>query len=201
MFVKEVEKIEEAFLASTMDLSNTEEVLKMEIEGETVEDIMTRLTATIGEKIAFRRALSLEGAAGAYTHSNNKVAVLIQGNADAEALRGISMHVAAMQPKFMSLETIDEEYRAEVEKELTEEYREKMADKPEHILENIVKGAIAKKLAEDTLSEQDFVVDPSKKVKDVAGGRLDNMIVFNLGEGIEKVESDFAAEVAAAVNG
>lgn len=200
MFLTEVKKMEKAFIETSINLDDKDKVLSLEIDGESIEEIMTRLTATIGEKIEFRRATSVNGKAGAYTH-NGKVAVLVQGNAESSILRQIGMHVAAMQPKYISIDTIDPKYKAEVEKELTADYSKKMAEKPAHILENIIKGAISKKLAEDTLEEQEFVVNPSQKVKEAAGGKLDNVVIFNLGEGIEKVESDFAAEVAAAVKG
>ena len=206
-FQEGVKAIETALLNSTDEISSVEEASQLKLEdGRTVEELLTDLTATIGEKITLRRvqARNLDGKnAGAYTHSNKRVAVsIVAEGVDSETLRDIAMHAAAMNPEYVSMDDIDPEAMAKEKEILTEEYSEKMAGKPADILENIINGALNKKFAEVTLLEQQFVKDSSKKVKDLLGGStISSMDLFNVGEGIEKKIDNLAEEVKKTIEG
>lgn len=160
------------------------------------------LVQKIGENISVRRAEWVEGGAGAvvdgYIHGG-RIGVLVQlqgGNAD--LARDIAMHVAAINPQYVSPETVPAEV-LEREKEVVRAQSE-ASGKPAEIIEKMVQGRIKKFLAEVSLVEQPFVKDPDVKVGDLAkkaGAEVVNFVRFEVGEGIEKEEVDFAAEVAA----
>lgn len=175
----------------------------------TVEDMVKRMVATIGENMSLRRTqkLSVEsGAIAAYIHNAEtdgmgKVGVLValEGAGDlAEAGRKVAMHIAATSPAAATVDDLDP---ALVEKEktfLTEQARE--SGKPENIIENMIKGRIKKFYKEVVLVEQSFVMNPDQSVADFiseTGATLKGFGRFALGEGIEKEEDDFAGEVAA----
>lgn len=179
----------------------------------TVEDMVKRMVATIGENMAIRRTQQLsvsDGAVATYIHNAEtdgmgKVGVLValEGSGDlAEVGRKVAMHIAATSPAAASVDELDP---ALVEKEkafLTEQARE--SGKPENIIENMIKGRIKKFYKEVVLVEQDFVMNPDQTVgaflKD-SGATLKGFARFALGEGIEKAEDDFAAEVASLSKG
>jgi elongation factor Ts len=187
--------------------------------GGTVQDVLTNNIATIGEHQSVRRAEVLEatGVVASYVHNAaaaglGKIGVLVAIDsdiADKDALmtigKQVAMHVAAANPLAVSIEHIDpallERERAiAVEKAAT-------SGKPADIIERMVDGAVKKFAGEQALLSQVFVIDGKSKVADFIGSeakRLSGNILvakfirFQLGEGIEKAESDFAAEVAAA---
>jgi elongation factor Ts len=193
-------KVVNALLTSGVE--SLEDALKLEVDGETVELILTSLTATIGEKITLRRvaSFSLEGkVAQAYKHANGRIGTIIVGEGVEETtLRDIAMHAAAMSPEFLSRDEISSE-KIEKETQLAkEELADTLAGKPEEIQANIIKGKVDKTLAESVLLEQAFVKDSSKKIKDIIGsGKLVSYVRYEVGEGIEKAENNFAEEVAA----
>ncbi len=203
-FIEAVNKVLKASVEA--DIKTQEELLNLEVEGVKVSDLITDLIATIGEKISIRRFLSFDLAnvsAGSYTHSNKRIGTIVisnNKNEDPEVLRDVAMHIAAMNPKFASQEEISEDYIENERTILTEQYKEQFADKPANILNNIVEGALKKQLAETVLLEQNFVKDPSKKIKDLFKGSQVRFIRYEVGEGIEKQEVDFAKEVMAQVN-
>jgi elongation factor Ts len=128
------------------------------------------------------------------------VLVGIEGDIDAGLARGIAMHVAAASPKFISRDDVDIEL-VERERAVLSE-RAIASGKPEAIVEKIVTGQLNKFYSEICLLEQDFVMDTDQKVgKALAGAKVVVMHRFQLGEGLEKKEDDFAAEVAAQVQG
>ena len=187
--------------------------------GKTVEEALTNNIATIGENQSIRRAKRLEvskGAVVSYVHNQQapgmgKIGVLVALESDAaeEVLqklgRDLAMHVAAAFPKALNEGDLDE---AEIEREraiATEKAAE--SGKPADIIAKMVEGSIAKYRKEHALVSQLFVMDGKTKISDVvakAGKDVGAQIVlkdyvrFQLGEGIEKEVSDFAAEVAAA---
>ncbi|MEO1406637.1 MAG: translation elongation factor Ts [Pseudomonadota bacterium] len=185
-------------------------------DGEgSVEDMVKRMVATIGENMTLRRAAKLSvnsGSVASYIHNSEadgmgKIGVLValEGDGDfAEAGKKIAMHVAAANPAAEAA-TVDELDPALVEKEkafLTEQARE--SGKPENIIENMIKGRIKKFYKEVVLVEQVFLLDPDTTVGkfiESTGGNLAGFVRFTLGDGIEKEEEDFAAEVAAAAKG
>lgn len=189
--------------------------------GKSVADHVTAMVGTIGENMTLRRSDSLEvtaGAVAAYVHNQvapglGKIGVLValESTGDAARLnelgRQVAMHVAATNPLALTEADLDQ---AVVEKErevLSAEARE--SGKPEEIIGKMVEGRIRKFYEEVVLSKQAFVIDPDntveKAIKNAEGDvgapiALKGFKRFELGEGIEKEETDFAAEVAAAAN-
>jgi len=159
----------------------------------------------IGENITIRRATLVEGegATGAYVHSNKKIAVLVALKGGSEELaKEVAMHVAAVNPLVVNAEDVP----ADVLSKESEIYSAQAAEsgKPADIVEKMVSGRLRKFVEEVSLLEQAFVKDPDTKVgklvKD-AGAEVLSFVRFEVGEGIEKKEEDFAAEVAAQLKG
>ena len=192
-------------------------------EGDgTVDDMIKRMVATIGENMSLRRTSKLSvdtGSVTSYMHSPvvdglGKIGVIValESAADAGKLaevgKKVAMHIAATSPAATTVDDLDP---ALVEKEkafLTEQARE--SGKPENIIENMIKGRIKKFFKEVVLVEQQFVMNPDQTIAQfleeegkTAGSdiKLAGFARFGLGEGIEKKEEDFAAEVAAATGG
>lgn len=167
-----------------------------------VEQALSQLIATIGENMSIRRfkRIEVDGTAAAYVHGAGKIGVLLgfEGDIDPALARNIAMHVAAANPAYISREDVDAEAVERERSVLTE--RALASGKPEAIVEKIVSGQMNKFYSEVCLLEQDFVMDTDQKVGKVIGdAKIVSMTRFQLGEGIEKEESDFAAEVAAQV--
>ncbi len=183
----------------------------LNFDGEhTVEQALSQLIATIGENMSIRRFEVIEaGAVAAYVHGAGKIGVLIgiDGAASdelSEFARGVAMHVAAVNPQFIGREDVSED-AVERERAVLSE-RAAASGKPAEIIEKIVTGQLNKFYSEVCLLEQDFVMDTDQKVgkalaKIQPDAKVSSMVRFQLGEGIEKKEEDFAAEVAAQVNG
>jgi len=169
-----------------------------------VEQALSQLISTIGENMSIRRfaRTEVDGVAASYIHAGGKIGVLIgiEGAAEASLARGVAMHVAAANPRFIA--------RADVDTEAVERERAVLSEraiasgKPEAIVDKIVTGQMNKFYSEICLLEQDFVMDTDQKVgKTLGDAKLVAMHRFQLGEGIEKKEEDFAAEVAAQIQG
>ncbi|UDW83038.1 translation elongation factor Ts [Pasteurella canis] len=163
------------------------------------EEKRAALVAKIGENMNIRRVQFLDGdVLGSYLHGA-KIGVLVAGkNADDELLKKVAMHVAASRPDYVN--------PSDVPADVVEHERQIQVDiamqsgKPREIAEKMVEGRMKKFTGEVSLTGQPFVMDPSKSVGDFLtenGADVTNFIRFEVGEGIEKVESDFAAEVAA----
>ena len=204
--------------------SSVDAVLAAKLDGgdKSVEDSIKDAVATIGENMNLRRVAKLsvgEGVVASYVHSSvapglGKIGVLValesSGNADALAGVGrqIAMHIAATSPLSLSVDDMDP---AVVERErhvFSEQARE--SGKPENIIEKMVEGRIRKFFEESVLLNQSFVMNPdvtvAQAIKDAEGDvgapiSMTAFSLFKLGEGIEKEEADFAAEVAAAAKG
>lgn len=171
-----------------------------------IEEDRLALVQKIGENIGVRRAALLEvenGVVGSYIHSNNKIAVLVALKGGDEVLaKDVAMHIAAVNPMVVNAEEVP----ADVLSKESEIYTAQAQDsgKPADIIEKMVSGRLRKYIAEVTLMEQPFVKDPDLKVgklvKD-ANAEILSFVRFEVGEGIEKEEVDFAAEVAAQVSG
>jgi len=169
-----------------------------------VEQALSQLISTIGENMSIRRFARTEvaGAAASYVHAGGKIGVLIgiEGEVEADLARGVAMHVAAANPKFIVRDDVDAD-SVERERAVLSE-RAIASGKPEAIVDKIVSGQMNKFYSEICLLEQDFVMDTDKKVgKALGDAKLVSMARFQLGEGIEKKEEDFAAEVAAQIQG
>ena len=169
------------------------------IGSKTVSDLVTEATATIGEKISVRRFIRYEtaGKLTSYIHMGGKIGVLVElDGGTAELGKDVALQIAAMNPLAVDRDRVD---AAELEHE--KEILRKQAleeGKPEKIVERMVEGRIKKFYKEVCLVEQEFVKDNEKTVQDILGGvKVLNFARYQLGEGIEKKQSDFAAEVAA----
>lgn len=162
------------------------------------------LVQKIGENISVRRIAAVAPAAGvvgSYVHSNNRIAVLVElKGGSVELARDIAMHVAAVNPQVVSPNQMPQDL-VEKEKDIIKAQPD-MAGKPAEIVEKMVMGRISKFLKEGSLTEQSFVKDPEITVGALAkkaGAEIVSFIRYEVGEGIEKEETDFAAEVAAQV--
>jgi len=166
----------------------------------TVEDSAKALTLTIGEKFDVRRMASVQndGPIGAYSHSGRiGVLVALKGGSE-ELAKGIAMHVAAMNPKFIKVEDVPGDF-LEKEKEIElSKMTDKEKAKPADILDKIVTGKVNKILSEVTLVGQAYVLDGDVTVAEAlkkGGAEIVSVERLAVGEGIEKVVDDFAAEV------
>lgn len=198
---------------------SVEAVAGANLDGKPVADAITDAIATIGENMTLRRSALLasnEGVVSTYVHGAvadglGKIGVLValDSSGDKEKLnalgRQIAMHVAATSPLALNVAALDQ---AVVEREkavFSEQARE--SGKPENIIEKMVEGRLRKFYEEVTLEKQAFVINPDQTVEQAVEAlakelgtevRLSGFVRFALGEGIEKEEQDFAAEVAAA---
>ncbi|ODN43631.1 translation elongation factor Ts [Piscirickettsia litoralis] len=173
-------------------------------DGQTVEEKRTALVAKIGENISVRRAQIIEsnGVIGAYTHGARIGVAVELEDGDAELAKQVAMHVAASNPMVVNPEDMPAEV-VEKEKEIIKAQPD-MAGKPENIVEKMMGGRINKFLAENALVGQPFVIDPNVKVGQYLkerGTKVLGFVRFEVGEGIEKKEDDFAAEVMKTVQG
>ena len=163
------------------------------------EEKRAALVAKIGENMTIRRVQFLEGGQiGSYLHGA-KIGVLVAGNnADDELLKKVAMHVAASRPDYVNPSDVPAEVVAH-EREIQVDIA-MQSGKPRDIAEKMVEGRMKKFTGEVSLTGQPFVMDPSQSVADFLkshGAEVVNFIRLEVGEGIEKVETDFAAEVAA----
>ncbi len=204
-FQKFVDDVARTILAS--NAKTNEEALALPYEDGTLNDYVTNMTATIGEKISFRRFALLEKNDnqnfGSYIHMGGKISVLtLLEGASVEVAKDVSMHAAAMRPEFVKKEDVPAD-RVEHEKKILTE--QAMAEgKPADIAQKMVMGRINKFYKEICLEEQEFVKDNSVSVgKYVSnnGGKIIDVIRFEVGEGIEKRQENFAEEVAAQMKG
>ncbi len=169
------------------------------LDGKKVSDLITEATATIGEKISLRRFVCYEtaGKIVSYIHMGGKIGVLVELDGGSDELgKDVAMQIAAANPSAVDRAGVDAtelEHEKEVlRKQALEE------GKPEKIVEKMVEGRINKFYKEVCLVEQIFVKDSEKTVKDILGGvKVARFTRYQLGEGIEKKQEDFAAEVAA----
>ena len=170
-----------------------------EIEGKKVSALITEATATIGEKISLRRfaCYETEGRLASYIHMGGKIGVLVNLTGGDEQLgKDIAMQIAAAAPMAVDRDGVDAS-ALEHEKEVLRKQAEEEG-KPANIIERMVEGRINKFYKEVCLNEQIFVKDSEKTIKDVLGDvKVTEFTRFQLGEGIEKKQDDFAAEVAA----
>ncbi len=162
------------------------------------------LVQKIGENISARRAAILEAPViGGYVHSNNRIAVLVGLTAGTEELaRDVAMHVAAVNPAVVSSDQMPAELIAAEKEIYSAQARE--SGKPEEIIEKMIGGRVSKFLKESSLIDQPFVKDPDTtvgKLVAASGAEVLSFVRFEVGEGIEVEEVDFAAEVAAQVAG
>jgi len=167
------------------------------------ESAREALVAKCGENVNIRRLVRVEGdVVGAYLHGNKIGAAVVLKGGDVELAKNIAMHVAASNPEFLLPSEVSPEAIEREKGVFLQLNADKIAGKPENIVENMIKGRISKFLAEASLVEQAFVMNPEVKVGELAkkaGAEIVSFTYFKVGEGIEKPVDDFAAEVAAQV--
>jgi len=204
-FVALVKNVAEAILAA--EPKTLEEALQVEAQGGTVEAVINEGIATIGEKLSLRRfevvSKTDADAFGAYSHMGGRIGVLtlVEGSTDEEAAKDVAMHIAALAPKYLDESEVPADVLEHEKKVLTEQALNE--GKPANIVEKMIVGRINKFLEEITVVKQKFVKDDSFTVeKFVAskGGKLAKFVRYEVGEGIEKKEDNFAEEVMSQVN-
>jgi len=191
-------------------------------DGKNVADTLTDMIATIGEHMQIRRTEKLSvsnGYVASYVHNAlntglGKIGVLValESEGDTEKLaslgKQIAMHVAAANPEFLDVDSVDPEVAEREKAVLMDQAAE--SGKPKEIIEKMIEGRMRKYFEEICLVEQKFVIDGETRIADVIKGaekdigapvKLTGYLRFVLGDGIEKEEEDFAAEVAKTVNG
>lgn len=189
------------------DAKSMDEALALPFEDGTIQDLIVAKTAKIGEKLSFRRFAVMEKedteVFGAYLHLGGKIAALSKlSNTTEEVAKDVSMQAAAMSPKYV--------FRSEVPTDEVEREKEVLKEqamnegKPEEIAMKMVEGRLHKFFKEICLSEQAFIkdgdIDVSTYVKN-NGGEIKEVVRFEVGEGIEKRQDDFAQEVMNQVKG
>lgn len=187
--------------------STVDGVLKLEDEGETIEEKLIAITAKIGEKISFRRFVKIEKQDneqfGPYLHMGGRIASLVvTRNTTDEVAKDVAMHVAAMNPVCATRSEMPEDMLEHEKKVIKEQVMNE--GKPEEIALKMVDGRINKFYKESCLEEQEFIKDSSVTVGTFVknnGGEIVSMLRFAVGEGIEKKQEDFASEVMNQING
>ena len=179
-----------------------------EIDGKSVEDTLTSAIATIGENMALRRMEKIEGDTvvtyvhNAATDGMGKIGVLVALTGDAGFGKQVAMHIAAASPAALSEADLDPaavEKEKQVQMDIARE-----SGKPEAVIEKMIVGRMKKWLAENTLLGQAFVINPDLTVAQAAeeaGATITGFVRLAVGEGIEKEDEDFAAEVAKTLGG
>ena len=204
-FTSMVDEIAKAIIAN--DAESVEDVLKLESSVGTIEDLIIAKTSKIGEKLSFRRFKKVvkedNDNFGAYIHMGGKIAVLtVVKDASEEVAKNVSMHAAAMRPLYVTKDAVPAEV-VEKEKEVQKEIAMNEG-KPAEIAEKMVMGRIQKFFKEICLEEQAFVMDGDISVATYVknnGGSIKDMIRYEVGEGMEKREENFADEVMKQING
>ena len=187
----------------------------------TIKEKLADMIAKIGENMNIRRfaKISTDGHIVSYIHAGGKIGVLVEADTDAsgeaidECMKNIAMQVAAMNPKYVSTDEVSEEYKAHELEILVAQAKNdpKNANKPDNIIEKMVQGRLNKELKEVCLLEQEYVKAENKEsvaqyVANVAKANgcklaIKKFVRFETGEGLEKKNEDFAAEVAAQMAG
>ncbi|EIE3765410.1 elongation factor Ts [Staphylococcus pseudintermedius] len=170
--------------------------------GKKVSEHMTEAISTIGEKLSLRRfeirTKTDNDAFGAYLHMGGRIAVLsvVEGTTDEDAAKDVAMHIAAINPKYVSSEQVSEEELNHEREVLKQQALNE--GKPESIVEKMVEGRLRKYLQEICAVDQNFVKNPDQTVEAFLkskGGKLVDFVRYEVGEGIEKRQENFADEV------
>lgn len=204
-FTSLVDNIATAILNS--DVNTMEDAMKLEVEGSTIEEAIINKTATIGEKLSFRRfeAITKEDnqVFGTYSHMGGKIVTLavLEGNDEAVA-KDVAMQIAAMRPLYLDRDSVPEE---RIEKEraiLTEQAENEGLDSNK--IPMIINGRLNKFFEEVCLVDQGFVKENKMKVSKFVESKnmkILSFVRYEVGEGMEKKEENFADEVAKQING
>ena len=173
-------------------------------DGQTVEEFLNTNVAKIGEKLSIRRFAKLDGDnVSTYIHMGGKIGVIVNlEGGDEELAKDLCLHIAASNPKYLDDSFVDADY-IEKEKEI---FAAKLVEqgKPEKMIPNIIKGQVAKLLKEVCLVSQPFVKDPDTTIEKLLadkGAKIVTYTRYEMGEGIEKKQENFAEEVAKQIKG
>ena len=185
------------------DVTSEDELKELQLEGKKIDNVLTELIAKIGENMNIRRLklVKTDGFVETYIHLGGKIGVLVNMSGEAtseniEKAKGVAMHIAAMDPKYLNSEQVTTE-DLEREKEIARHQLEQEG-KPANIVEKILEGKMRKFYEENCLVNQKYVRDDSLTIeKFIAPLSIVSFDRFKVGEGIEKDDVDFAAEVAA----
>ena len=191
-------------------VQTVEDAQNLVYEGKTITNHLVDATATIGEKITLRRFVRIHKNPnqifGHYKHMGGRIASLTVVEGDHLVAKDIAMHVAASKPLFLDAASVDQKVLADEKSIITEhalnENKEAAKPKPQNVLDKIIEGRVNKYLEEITLVNQPFFKDPNIKVAQFLSSHKGHVVSFNrleVGEGIEKEVTDFAAEVASVV--
>ena len=190
--------------ALTSGSQDVEALKAAPLGGETVETARAALIAKVGENVQVRRMVRVDSAntVAGYVHGG-RIGVLVEvKGGDAELAKGIAMHVAAMNPPYIAAGDVPADFIAKEKEIELAKMSDKDKSKPAEILEKIMSGKVAKIVNEVTLTGQPYALDTDKSVGDVlkaAKAEVVSMHRMAVGEGIEKVVEDYAAEVAKAM--
>lgn len=182
---------------------NVEALLQCDMAGNTIEELRHELVTKVGENINIRRfhVLVIQGVAGAYLHGLRIGALVDMNGGDIKLAKDIAMHITAAKPHCVSEDQIDKTMLARERDIIKAQLAE--SSKPPEIVEKIITGRMNKLITEITLLGQPYIKDDSMTVKQLlqeAGASVNKFIRYELGEGIEKQQDDFVAEVMAQAN-
>ena len=205
----EFQEMVKGFAGVALNCDSLQALVNADFQGKKISEVITDKIATIGENLSLRRIAKISGdQVVSYVHNAaadgmGAIAVLValKGNNE-EFGRQVAMHIAAANPQALNKDDLDPSIIEREKSVLTEQARE--SGKPEQVIEKMIDGRMKKFLSEVTLLGQDFVIDPDLTVEAAAkqsGVEILNYIRMAVGEGIEKKEEDFAAEVARAAQG
>jgi elongation factor Ts len=188
-----------AFANEVADAAIAEELTSEELQAK-FEETRIALVAKIGENMNIRRVEYVKGASLASYRHGERIGVVVAGEADEETLKHVAMHVAASRPEFVNPEDVPSEV---VERERKLQIEIAMNEgKPAEIAEKMVEGRMKKFTGEVSLTGQAFIMEPKQTVGQILKAKnasVSSFIRLEVGEGIEKKEEDFAAEVAAQI--
>lgn len=203
-FKELVDKIGNALLDN--DVKSMEEALNVKLEDKTINDLIVNETATIGEKLSFRRfdivVKNDTEVFGSYLHMGGKISSLVVLNGtNADIAKDVAMQSAAMRPSYVFIKDVPEEVVAHEKEVLTEQAINE--GKPEEIAKKMVDGRLNKFYKEICLNEQPFIKDSDVTIKDYLKKNdmeLISMIRYEVGEGMEKRNDNFADEVMSQIS-
>ncbi len=198
-----------SFATAALEASEVDGLVRLKVDGSVISEILTNKIATIGENMTIRRMARLEGESVAtYVHNAvsegmGKIGVLVSMTGTDKGIgKQIAMHIAAANPASLSVDDLDSSIIDREKQILSEQARE--SGKPEAVIEKMITGRMNKFFEEVTLLNQKFVINPDITVSQAAADAGVEVIGFSrleVGEGIEKEQEDFAAEVAKTIGG
>lgn len=184
--------------------ADVDALLASSIDGTTVEATLTEAVAKIGEKISVRRFERIEGFVDSYIHLGGKIGVLVEADKkpDESKIHDVALQIAAAKPSYIVKDEVPADVIEHEKKILREQALNEPKPKPEAIIEKMITGRIQKYFKEVCLMEQPFVKDDSVSVAKMIDGdfAVKRFVRYEMGEGLEKRQDDFASEVMAQIN-